>query len=306
MKNIIKSALTYHIELGSEETLEIKTKETLKQEVVFDVQGNVAEHIQYLPDGSVEDRVTNSYSTEGKLTEEVLYDPDGEIAERRTMEYSENGNLLKEVKHYLDGAQDIITYRYDGAGHLLEKIFGDNSGWIEKREVFTFEGDKLTAVKEFDEDNTLLKEVTFTYDADGNLEESSESPTRDMSGRKVSIYNINALPEVIKYYGESGSLIARHTYEYNEKGQVTDIKEETQSGISSSHTEYDENGHAIVMEDRSANEELNHRIERTFDGEGNLLISHVFINGQGRNLNQHYLERIEYTFFDQDAVATNR
>jgi antitoxin component YwqK of YwqJK toxin-antitoxin module len=305
MKNKVKSALTYHADLGSEETLEVKTNEALQQKVIFDAQGNISEHIQYLADGSIEDRVTNSYNADGKLAEEVLYDPDGEIAERRTLEYAENGKLLKEIKHYQDGAQDLITYSYNEAGHLLEKIFGDDSGWVEKREAFTFEGDKLTAVKEYDEEGKLLKESAFTYDADGNLEESSESPTSDMGGRKVTIYNISGLPEIIKYYSPSGNLIARHTYEYNENDLVTDIKEETQSGISSSHTEYDEIGHAVVLEDRSANEELNHRIERTYDEEGNLLTSHVFINGHGRNLNQHYLERIEYTFFDQDLVADN-
>lgn len=305
MKKNIESALTYHINLGSEENPEAKPNETLQQKVIYDLKGSVTEHIQYLPDGSIEDRVTNSYNADGKLAEEVLYDPDGEIAERRTMEYSENGKLLREIKHYQDGAQDIVTYNYNEAGHLMEKIFGDDSGWVEKREVFTFEGDKLIDVKEFDEDDNLLKESTYSYDPDGNLEESSESPSNDRGGRKVTIYNVSGLPEVIKHYSEAGNLIARHTYEYNEKGQVTDIREETQSGTSSSHTEYDGNGYAVVMEDRSANEELNHRIERTYDEEGHVLTSHVFINGQGRNLNQHYLERIEYKFFDENTVPDN-
>lgn len=303
IKNRIKSALTYHMELGSAEDLESKNNETLQQEVVFDARGNVSEHIHYLPDGSIEDRVTNTYNADGKLAEEVLYDPDGEIAERRTMEYNDKGKLLKEIKHYQDGAQDFIIYRYDEAGHLSEKTFGDDSGWIEKREVFTFENDKLIGVSEFDEEDSLLKESAYTYDADGNLAESSESPTSDMGGRKVTIYNTRGLVDVIKYYSPSGNLIARNTYEYNEKDQVTDISEETQSGISSSHTGYDENGYAVLLEDRSENEELNHRIERTFDPDGNILTSHVFINGKGRNLNQHYLERIEYTFFDQEVIS---
>ena len=297
MKNKIKTSLTYHSDLGSEETMESTNRETLQQKVVFDIQGNVEEHIQYLSDGSIEDRVTNAYNTDGKLAEEVLYDADGVIAERRTLEYSEKGKLLKEFKHYEDGSRDITTYVYDEAGHLTEKIFGDDSSYVEKREVFTFEGDKLISVQEFGEEDDLLKSRTYTYDADGNLEESSESPT-DNGGRKVTIFNSNALPELVKYYSEAGNLIARHTYEYNENGQVTDISEETQSGTSSSHTEYDENGQAVIIEDKSANEELNHRIERTYDQGGNILTSHVFINGQGRNHNQHYLERIEYIFFE--------
>lgn len=305
MKNKIISALTYHLDLGSTEDPETKTIETLQQKVDFDLQGNVTEHIQYLPDGSIEDRVINNYNAEGNLVEEVLYDPDGEIAEHRTLEFSEKGTLLKEIKHYEDGSQDIITYRYDEAGHITEKIFGDDTGWIEKREIFTFEDDKLTTVKELDEEGALLKESTFTYDEGGNLEESSESPNGEMGGRKVTVYNSHSLPEVIKYYSPSGNLIARTKYEYNEKGQVTGISEETQSNTSSSHTEYDEFDNAVVVEDRSANEELNHRIERTFDENGNLLTSHVFINGHGRNPNQHYLERIEYAFFDKEIIDTN-
>lgn len=297
MKNKIKTALTYHSDLGSEETPETTNNEILQQKVEFDDQGNIIEHIQYQPNGSIEDRVTNAYNAGGWLAEEVLYDPDGEIAERRTLEYSENGKLLKEIKHYDDGSQDIIAYVHDEAGHLMEKNYGDDSGYIEKKEVFAFEGDKLSSVQELDEDGTIQKEIIYTYDADGTLEETSESPTEN-GGRKITIYNSNALPEVVKYYSEAGNLIARHTYEYNDKNQVTDISEETQSGISLSHTEYNEHGHAIVIEDKSVNEELNHRIERTYDEEGNILTSHVFINGQGRHKNQHYIERIEYMFFE--------
>ncbi len=298
MTNRIKSALTYHLELGSAENQDIKANEVLQQEVIYDAQGNVTEHIQYLSEGSIEDRVTNTYRADGKLAEEVLYDPDGEIAERRTMEYNESGKLLKEIKHFQDGAQDIISYRYDVSGHLAEKTYGDDSGWIEKRDVFTFEGDQLIKVKELNEDSALLRESTYTYDAEGKLEEGTESPMNDLGGRKVTLYTADGSPEVIKYYSHNGSLIARHTYAYNENGQATEISEETQSGTSSTHTEYDANGHAVVMEDRSANEELNQRIERSYDEGGNLLTSHVFINGHGRSLNQHYYERIEYIFFD--------
>lgn len=298
MTQKIKSAHTYHLNLGSTEHLDEATNEILQQEVIYDARGNVAEHIQYLSDGSMEDRVTNTYLADGKLAEEVLYDSDGEIAERRTMEYDESGKLLKEIKHFQDDSQDIISYHYDTSGHLAEKTFGDDSGWIEKHDVFTFEGDDLIKVVEFNEDNALLRESTFTYDAEGKLEEGTESPVNDLGGRKVTLYTTDGSPQVVKYYSHTDMLIARHTYAYNEKGQATDISEETQSGASSTHTEYDENGHAVVMEDRSANEELNKRIERSYDEGGNLLTSHVFINGHGRTLNQHYYERIKYIYFD--------
>jgi len=300
MKKQIKSAMTFRKELGSEETSESEGTEILIQQVKYDAKGSVLEHIQYFPDGTIEDRVVNEFSAEGKLLEEVLFDPDGEIAERRTMEYDGKSRPAKEIKHYQDGTRDFITYRYDEAGHLVEKIYGDDTGWTEKREEYIFEEGHLVKVQEFDEEDKLTGETNIVYNEEGNIEESSEWPASDMGGRKVTIYSDKGLIEVIKQYSDSNKLIARFTYIYDEKDQLTDISEETQAGTNTSHTSYDEKGLALMREEHSANEELNHRVERTFDEDGNLLNSHVFVNGRGRHINQHYIERIEYVFFDNE------
>jgi antitoxin component YwqK of YwqJK toxin-antitoxin module len=298
MKKQIKSATTFHKELGSEEGVDREGKEILTQTVSFDSNGNVLEHIQYFPDGSIEDKVVNEYSAEGKLLEEVLFDQGDELAERRTMEYDEKGRPAKETKHYQDGAQDFIDYRYDEAGHLVEKIYGDDSGWTEKREVYSFENDRLTTACEFDDEDKLTGETTVVYNQEGKMEESSEWPAGEQGGRKVTVFNEKGLIDVIKQYSESGKLIARFTYSYDEKDQVTDITEETQAGTNTSHTGYDEKGQVIMREEYGANQELNHRVERIYDEEGNLISSHVFINGHGRHINQHYLERVEYVYFE--------
>jgi hypothetical protein len=298
MKKQIKSTTTYRTELGSEMSDNREGKEILIQSVAFDDKGNVLEHSQYFPDGRVEDRVVNEYSTEGKLLEEILFDQDGETAERRTMEYDEKERPAREIKHYQDGAQDFISYSYDENGHLVEKVYGDDTGWIEKKEKYTYENDRLISAQEFDDENNLIGETTVVYDSEGKIEETSEWPASEHGGRKFTIYNEKSLIEVIKQYSDSDKLIARFTYNYDEKDQLTDITEETQTGTSTSHTVYDEKGQAVMREERSANEELNHRVERTFDEEGNMLTAHVFINGRGRHINQHYLERMEYSFFD--------
>ena len=108
MKKLIKSAKTFRKDLGSEESIEREGTEILLQTVLFDEKGNVLEHIQYFPDGSVEDRVVNNYSSEGKLLEEVLFDQEDELAERRVMEYDEQGRPIRETKHYQDGSRDFI------------------------------------------------------------------------------------------------------------------------------------------------------------------------------------------------------
>jgi len=298
MKKLIKSATTYHKELGSEESVEREGKEILTQTVTFDDKGNVLEHIQYFPDGSIEDRVVNQYTPEGKLLEETLFDQGEELAERRTMEYDEKGRPVREVKHYQDGTLDFISYRYDETGHLVEKIYGDDSGWTEKREVYSFDKDRLTSAREYDDEDKMVGETTVDYDEEGKIEESSEWPAGEQGGRKVTVYNEKGLIDVIKQYSESGNLIARFKYTYDEKDLVTDITEETQAGTNTSHTSYDENGLAIMREEHSANQELNHRVERTYDEDGNLLTSHVFINGRGRHINQHYIERVEYVYFE--------
>jgi len=298
MKKLIKSAKTFRKDLGSEESIEREGTEILLQTVLFDEKGNVLEHIQYFPDGSVEDRVVNNYSSEGKLLEEVLFDQEDELAERRVMEYDEQGRPIRETKHYQDGSRDFIDYRYDEAGHLAEKVYSDDTGWMEKREMYCFENDRLINVREFDDEDTLSGETTVVYDPEGKIEESSEWPADEQGGRKVIVYNEKGLIDIIKQYSGSGILIARFTYTYDEKDQLTDITEETQAGTNTSHTAYDEKGQAIMREEHSTNQELNHRVERTFDEDGNLLSSHVFINGRGRHINQHYLERLEYTFFD--------
>ena len=61
--------------------------------------------------------------------------------------------------------------------------------------------------------------------------------------------------------------------------------------------EYDEHGNAVVQEERNEHAEINSRIVREFDKEGNVTESEAIFDHHGMARNQHYVLKYEYEYF---------
>jgi hypothetical protein len=88
-----------------------------------------------------------------------------------------NGNLLDEMRANNAVNKDRLRYGYDHADNVVGVGFADATGFIYRRMLMTYSGQKLIKLeRERREGNNFVpeKEVTFTYYPDGNLERLSE------------------------------------------------------------------------------------------------------------------------------------
>ena len=79
---------------------------------------------------------------------------------------------------------------------------------------------------------------------------------------------------------------------------VNKVIEENKQAKSVLNLTHDGNNNVIVQEELNANGDINHRVERKYDDENNMIESKVAINRHGQGRNEDYTIEIKYEFFD--------
>jgi len=263
----------------------------------YDKNGNVVLELKFNSNHELEDKYVNKYNDAGILVDEKHYLSFKEIAEHKTYELDAKGKIQKAFKHYNDGSKDTIQYTYDSNGNLKEKITIDSYDEVEAKDVFEYEHQKLVKQESFEYDDLIAKN-TFVYDPDGNLIEES-SWTEDDNTRRSNSYDENGNLEKVLFYNKKDELVAKTTYTYNEEGKIVGVKEETPYGNSSTVITYDENGNAIEQIEMNEQGEINNSAKRKFNDNNDIVETEVFIEMHGKGVNQQYVLRYEYEYFDE-------
>ena len=264
----------------------------------YDEQGNITLDITYGENDREEERVENSYDENGRLTEEVFYDEQGDVTERKSYEYDEKGKMQQEYKHYLDGSRDVISYVYNGQDQLMKKIHKDEDDVVEKTEYFKYEGDRPAMTEMFDENNELIYKSIKKYDENGNLVEEAVDDretfeqyalrhTYDQDGKRIETIRLD----------KEGNVLEKASFSINPKGEITEAVQETPYNVITTNMEHDAKGNLIKQEEYNGQNQLNHRLERSFDENDNLTESNVFIDFHGEGINRNYLLKYQYNFF---------
>jgi hypothetical protein len=76
------------------------------------------------------------------------------------------------------------------------------------------------------------------------------------------------------------------------------MEEETAYLKNTTRFSYDGFGNVIMEEEINKNGLLTQRVEREYDEMGNIVTSHVFIDGHGVSANRQYTYRFVYEFYD--------
>jgi len=165
--------------------------------------------------------------------------------------------------------------------------------------VFEYSNRKLIKEQVFDGDKNLKSEKSFTLDKSGNIMElKTWDDEYDRKIKRVNTYNENDKRISTMTYSENGDLLARETIKYDTKGQAVEVIEENPSETNTLYLVYDENGNVINQEEYNATNELNHKVNRKFDEHNEIIESDVYIDRHGESMNQHYIIRMEYAYFD--------
>lgn len=284
----------YVIEDVVAEEIEIKGAKYSYTE--FDEQGNLLLEVKYNKNGGVEEKYENKFNDLGQLVEEIIYLPDDEVAQHKTFEYNNEGSIAKAHKHYQDGSKDTVTSRYEH-GKLVEKITTDSDDEVEAKEEFVYKDSHLVSRKVYEYDE-LVSDESFDYDESGNLIEQTKWTTDDQDSKYYNHFNekgnlIKTLTSNIK-----DELLAKNEYFYDEEGLLEKINEESIHGKNTTLLEYDEHKNSIRQVEINQQGDFNNEALRMYNENNDVVESEVMVNLHGMGINQHYILKYEYEYFD--------
>ncbi len=239
------------------------------------------------------------YDAQGQLIEEKNFLETGEIADHMTYKRNGNGQIIEAYKHYLDGSVDTVKYKRDAEGNLIEKRVVDSENETEALEVMNYQGKMMVAHKQFEYDE-LISEVSFVYDDHGNIIQQ-EKWNNDEEKRSIE-NSFDDKGNLIKslQYNEDDQLIARNIYTYTDDGKPLRIEEETVAGKNITLLEYDEKGNTVKQTETDGEGGIKSQVSRQYNEDNLVTEAEVFIDFQGRAVNQEYILRYSYEFYEQD------
>ncbi len=262
----------------------------------YDVNGNVVLELKFNSDQKLEDKFENKYNDAGILIETKHYISYKDLAEHKTYDLDKDGKIRQAFKHYNDGTKDKIKYTYDKNGNLTERIIIDSYDEVEAKDIFEYEGKNLIKKETYEYDELTSKE-TYAYDPDGNVVEES-SWTEEESNRRSNVYNEKGKIEKILFYNKEDKLVAKTIYSYDDQDRIIGVTEETPYGNSTTTISYDKKGNAIEQIEKNEQGEINNSAIRKFNDNNDVVETAVFIDMHGRGVNQEYILKYEYEYFD--------
>jgi len=262
-------------------------KKYLQEYTEQDENGNILLQIEYLPDGTIEQKTERVFQN-NKLIKERILGLEDELIEDKRWEYDENGKLISEKQYYLDGTHDTTLIRYDEEGRIIEKRTVDENGEEEEKERLTFINGKLVKQTLIDSSGNIESDVEIHYDEEGrmilqksiNMEGEEESLTLeyDASGRIYRQITRNAQDKVIE----------RNTYTYGEHHLPIQIHEESRVKNNTAKISYNSNNQVIKHEVFDLADTLINSVTRNYDEKGRIISSEILIHLPERRIREHY------------------
>lgn len=298
-KKVCKRTTTrYNYVYSQEQEQWVVSNQFISDEQEFDVLGNLIVDRSFVADGEISEMNKYRYNEKNLLVEELIYFDANELAETHCYEYGDDNKLSKELVIYQDGTEDIITYKFNSDGMLLQKTQQDSDGEIEHREVYEYSGELLLKQEVYGLGGNMISKTNNTFDEKGNLIESVIWNQEDGNeGRVVHEYDEKGNRECSERYNAAGQIEARTSFTFDEKGNVTKLEEEDTTGSRHTKFENDEKGNAVFQEEYNDKEELNHRIERTYNEDGELIETIIYIDRHDQGPDQYYAVKHEFEYY---------
>jgi YD repeat-containing protein len=241
----------------------------------YDVNGNLLLEIAYTQDGDVADKVEYRYDQEGRLMETLVYGEDNEILERKEVIRNQEGNINREITHYLDGSADIQEYFYNDEGWLTGIMVKDDEDEQEYSEKYFYNGDTLVKVERLDEDGEVIFFQEDEYE-NGKLRSRKIFSAEETEPFTLVVdFNAAGIREQERRYDGEDNLVERNVFEHDESGRVARMIEENKQRKNTTEFEYDDHGNVIRQMETDLNGELNHEVLRTYNEDGELVMTTV-------------------------------
>lgn len=297
-KKKIKSieAVRYQSIIESIHDSEMKIIEFPTSYKEYDQDQNLIVDSNWDHNGNLSEKITYAFE-EGKKVGECVFMDEEEVAEEYTYEYDDEGKVSKAIVKYYDGHEETCTYTYNEEKQIVSKIFVDDEDEEGDREEFEYTDGKIVKyIKNGDfgpEEETSQKwENGLLAEKDQNLilEEEHVWTSFEYNDKKQLIES-----KEIKDNGQATNL---HHYHYNEQGLLeTEFQQNGKARHTTQYT-YDEMGNETLVEDIMENGNVNYRVKRGYDEDGNVVESSVEMYTPEMMMESQYSVKYTYNFFD--------
>ena len=235
VKLIVESKYEFHNRFG--EYLEILQ---YQKKINFDKLGKISSIVHYDGEGNLQRKNIYYYNNDGFLVELSSYGPDGMLAWKNIFDYDKQNKITHEASYDTDGSlvwED--KYKYDKNDYLLEKISN----------LVKDENEYVSQTFRYDSQNQLVKETSYypdgkrssdfiyTYNFAGKLvEEKFYDYYKKLTLKDQYKYDRNENLKEWVLIDKDGNLvnnyegIAKKTYQYNRKNNITDIELKNEHG----------------------------------------------------------------------------
>lgn len=276
----------------------VETDSILSSYTEYDREGNLLRSESYNQSGEPSELYTYRYDEKNRPIEEILYYDEDEVAEKRRITWSEDGRKLEEHIEFESGGESTITYTYNGEGLLTEWFMCDADREPEELHTFEYRNKLLISESVNGYDNVPSWKKVMEYDEAGNFMAMDYiSPEETDCYRYEYGYDNNNRRIKVRKFDHHGNLVEKTDQEFNESDQLISSTEEDRTSYRKIAYEYDDQGNSVLQTEADTDGNIMVRIDRTFDQEGYLTESTVFIDRHGEGADQLYSVRYEYEFF---------
>lgn len=297
MKRNIKSVTLYRQNtVATEGKNEFEKKSFKYNYTEFDESGQLLTELKFNEDGEIDEKIVNSYDDKGRLTEEITYLNEDEMAEHKAYEWDEKGHVAQAFKIYQDGERDTIHYKRDAEGKLVEKVTIDSYNEEEAREIIDYENGKVKQRKVFEYDELMLEE-TYEYDEKGSISEHSKWTIDDENARYFNSFDTKGHLIKTRRFNLKDQLISQAIYTYA-GDQLMKIVEEDQYSTNTTTIVYNDKGDAVEQTEQNKAGEINNQALRKYNDNHDMIESEVWIDLHGKGINQHYILKYEYEYYN--------
>ena len=302
IKTIRNYRVNYRMENPDDPNCEnwVETDSILSSYTEYDREGNLLRSASYNASGEPGELYTYRYDEKNRPVEEILYYDEDEVAEKRRITWSDDGRKLEEHIEFESGGESTITYTYNGEGLLTEWFMCDADREPEELHEFEYRNNLIVGETVNGYDNVPSWKKLMEYDARGNLCALDYiSPEETDCYRYEYTYDEKDRRIKTRKFDHKGNLTEKSDTEYNESDQVISTTEEDRTTFRKTRFEYDEQGHAVVQTEADADDNIMVRIDRTYEADGLITESTVYIHRHGDGNDQLYSVRYEYGFFTE-------
>jgi YD repeat-containing protein len=249
-------------------------KRTVQSRSRYNADGNLAEFIDYGPDGSLHRKDVFTYGASGALQGKASYGSAG-LFEKQTFDSKNAGRpITDEMYDYTGSVNGTTTCRFNDKGQPSETQTHDGNGNLIWSQTFNAAG-QLIEDDQY-QDGALAGERTYIYDANGNILEAAHY---DGAGALIDgpkdparhLYRYDSTGRLVEetMYNADGSIVWKNTHEYDKHGNLTDLRYLYQGAVLRNHRtfdyEYDWAGNWIVRkESEDFSETCSHPMQALF------------------------------------------